>query len=458
VRALCAATVAVGVSALGLPAAAAADGGLIRLAHLSPDTPSVDVYVGPAAGPGAFVLHGISYGTVSGYRHVPTGTYLVAVRAAGAATSVPPVLAARVQVDGRSTRTVALTGSFAAARLEALPGDPAPPTPGRARLRVITAAATATSLDVSVRGGASVGRRLPFAAASGYVDVAAGATTLEVAADGSAGTALPITLAAGSVYSAVVLDAKGGGLQVRVVLDAAGPGTVPVGGVETGAGGTAAGAGGAAAGGIAVLAVLLLVGRRRPRLVLALVAVTAGTVAVVAPAPAPARPPAAAVQSRSQAPVLAPASSSDRSVPPSRVRIPALGIDSPLARLATDATGALVPPGDFAQAGWFSGGPAPGAVGPAVIAGHVDSVRGPAVFFRLASLHGGDAVLVTRADGTTLRFVVNRIARYPKSAFPTAEVYGPTGDRELRLITCGGRFDHSRRSYVDDVVVFARLD
>ena len=62
-----------------------------------------------------------------------------------------------------------------------------------------------------------------------------------------------------------------------------------------------------------------------------------------------------------------------------------------------------------------------------------------------------------RADGTTLRFTVTRTARYPKSAFPTAEVYGPTADAELRLITCGGRFDRSRRSYVDDVVVFARL-
>jgi hypothetical protein len=66
-------------------------------------------------------------------------------------------------------------------------------------------------------------------------------------------------------------------------------------------------------------------------------------------------------------------------------------------------------------------------------------------------------VLVTRADGTTLRFRVTRVARYAKSAFPTAEVYGPVPDAELRLITCGGRFDRARRSYVDDVVVYAAL-
>ena len=138
------------------------------------------------------------------------------------------------------------------------------------------------------------------------------------------------------------------------------------------------------------------------------------------------------------------------------MRIPSLGVDSDLARLGTDTAGALVPPADFARAGWFAGGPVPG-VGPAVLAGHVDSTEGPAVFFRLGRLHGGDAVVVTRADGTTLRFTVTRVVRYPKSAFPTAAVYGPTAGPELRLITCGGHFDRSRRSYVDDVVVFARL-
>jgi hypothetical protein len=324
---------------------------------------------------------------------------------------------------------------------------------------VINAAATATSLTLSGAGGTPLARALPFAHTSGYVAVAAGATTLAATPDGGAGTPTPAVFAAGSVYSVVVLDRAGGGLDVRTVLDAAGPRALPVGGVETGAGGTAP-AGGltVAAGALAVLVTLALIAPRRSRLVVAVVVVTAGSVAVFAPAAAPASAPASAPAAGvHRGLAVDPLPAAIPAVLPARVRIPALGIDSDLARLGTDAAGALVPPANFAQAGWFTSGPAPGAVGPAVIAGHVDSVRGPAVFFRLADLHRGDDVLVTRADGTTLEFAVTRVARYAKSAFPTAEVYGPTADAQLRLITCGGRFDRSRRSYVDDVVVFARL-
>jgi hypothetical protein len=140
---------------------------------------------------------------------------------------------------------------------------------------------------------------------------------------------------------------------------------------------------------------------------------------------------------------------------PLRVRIPSIGVDSPLARLGVDAGGALLPPSDFARAGWFAASPVPGEVGPSVIAGHVDSHDGPAVFFRLRDLVPGDAVLVDRADGTTVRFVVTGADRYPKDRFPTEEVYGPTPRAELRLITCGGVFDRSAGSYTDNVVVYA---
>lgn len=142
---------------------------------------------------------------------------------------------------------------------------------------------------------------------------------------------------------------------------------------------------------------------------------------------------------------------------PVRVQLPSVGVDSTLARLGTDADGALVPPADFDEAGWFAAGPAPGDTGPAVIAGHVDSSTGPAVFFRLAELAVGDPVLVRRADGTTATFTVTAVDRYAKSDFPTADVYGPTPDPQLRLITCGGDFDRERRSYTDNVVVSARL-
>ncbi|WP_245900025.1 class F sortase [Geodermatophilus normandii] len=144
-------------------------------------------------------------------------------------------------------------------------------------------------------------------------------------------------------------------------------------------------------------------------------------------------------------------------VPPARLRVPAIGLDSGLVDLGLDATGALEAPADFATAGWYAGGPAPGDVGPAVLAGHVDSSRGPAVFARLRELTGGDEVLVDRADGSTVTFAVTRVERHPKDAFPTDAVYGPTGDAQLRLVTCGGDFDRAARSYEDNVVVFARL-
>ena len=128
---------------------------------------------------------------------------------------------------------------------------------------------------------------------------------------------------------------------------------------------------------------------------------------------------------------------------------------TPLVRLHLDSAGALVPPGDFGLAGWYAGGPAPGQPGPAVLAGHVDSRAGPAVFYRLGELVPGEEVLVHRADGGTLRYRVAGTVRYPKARFPTGLVYAPVPDTELRLITCGGTFDRAARSYRDDVVVTA---
>lgn len=139
---------------------------------------------------------------------------------------------------------------------------------------------------------------------------------------------------------------------------------------------------------------------------------------------------------------------------PIRVRVAAIGLDSPLERLHLGTGGALVPPKRFEHAGWYADGTAPGDVGPAVLAGHVDSKAGPAVFYRLRELATGDRIEVVRG-GTVLHFTVTRIAWYPKTKFPSAQVYGPTPDRQLRLITCGGVFDHRLRSYKDNLVVYA---
>lgn len=142
---------------------------------------------------------------------------------------------------------------------------------------------------------------------------------------------------------------------------------------------------------------------------------------------------------------------------PVRVRIAAIGVNTPLIALGLDGQRALKVPERFDVAGWWSGGYRPGEPGPAVIAGHVDSKTGPAIFYRLRDLKRGDAVMVDRRDGSVARFIVTRIGHYAKTAFPTKQVYGPTSRPALRLITCSGDFDRSTGHYVDNTVVFADI-
>jgi sortase (surface protein transpeptidase) len=144
-----------------------------------------------------------------------------------------------------------------------------------------------------------------------------------------------------------------------------------------------------------------------------------------------------------------------RAARPVRIEIPAIGVRAPVIPLGLNSDRSLEVPTDFSEAGWWTGGPRPGEPGPAVVAGHVDSTTGPAVFYRLGDLHSGDAIVVVRRDGSRARFTVQRSERYPKSDFPTAKVYGPTSGPTLRLITCGGDFDSSTGHYVDNTVVYA---
>lgn len=142
--------------------------------------------------------------------------------------------------------------------------------------------------------------------------------------------------------------------------------------------------------------------------------------------------------------------------PPRRVTIERLGIDSTLVGLGVQRDGTLQVPDDVAVAGWHRAGTAPGDIGPAVVVGHVDSYRGPAVFYRLRELQQGDVVTVTRVDGSQERFEVYAQETVRKDAFPTDRVYGRTEGPELRLLTCGGAFDREADSYQDNVVVYAR--
>lgn len=146
----------------------------------------------------------------------------------------------------------------------------------------------------------------------------------------------------------------------------------------------------------------------------------------------------------------------DRSAP-TTLSIPAIGVSVTVSALGLNADGTVQVPTDFQQPGWYKLGPSPGQVGSAVILGHVDSYRGPAVFFQLRSLKAGDPVDVTLADGVTAHFVVSTVAMYPKVQFPAQQVYGSHGDSELQLVTCGGVFDSHSGGYLSNIVAYSTL-
>jgi LPXTG-site transpeptidase (sortase) family protein len=165
--------------------------------------------------------------------------------------------------------------------------------------------------------------------------------------------------------------------------------------------------------------------------------------------PAPTGPIVAPPQSSEPAPVAAPAS----------LTIPLIGVKTNLITLGLAAGGAMQVPSTVSVAGWYTGSPRPGSIGSSVIVGHVDgrinSTEASGVFFRLNTLKAGDKVFVKRADGTMVEFRVTKVQQYLKDEFPTQDVYGPTPDAELRLITCGGAFDPVTRHYLSNIVVYA---
>jgi len=137
------------------------------------------------------------------------------------------------------------------------------------------------------------------------------------------------------------------------------------------------------------------------------------------------------------------------------VDIPSIQVDTSVINLGLNHDGTLEVPQDYTVAGWYSLGPKPGQIGPAVIVGHVDSRNGPAVFYRLRELQPGMTVTVWRG-GKSHTFVVTQVGEYPKDAFPTEKVYGAVDVPALRLITCGGAFNYSTGHYTDNIVVYAQ--
>ena len=140
---------------------------------------------------------------------------------------------------------------------------------------------------------------------------------------------------------------------------------------------------------------------------------------------------------------------------PVALRIPAIGVRTRLIRLGLTRQGTLQVPSSPSVAGWYTGSPRPGEIGSSIIAGHIDSYLGPGIFYRLRELDPGNRIYVRQADGRLAIFKVTGVHQYPKAHFPTAAVFGPAPDAELRLITCGGMFNYATHNYLSNVVVYS---
>ena len=219
-----------------IPAGAAAGPGFIRLAHLSPGTPPVDVYLYSFGDPTAqLVLHHVSYGTVSPYQDVPAGEYTVSMRPAGAAPATQPVLSTEVWVRPGRACTVAGLGPASGLRLEVLADRLAGPA-GQPLVRVIQAALRQHVVSVSL-GRHLLARGLTFASTTPYRTVTAGRQVARVT-DGRVAAAQTVSLARDTTHTLVVLDGRGR-LRILDLADAVGSSVRPAGGAATGLGGTA---------------------------------------------------------------------------------------------------------------------------------------------------------------------------------------------------------------------------
>jgi hypothetical protein len=231
-----------GASLVAAAPAGAASVGYVRLAHLSPDTPEVDVYLDDLSGPAETqVFKGVGYGVMSAYLPLPAGRYAVSMRQKGAAASTPPVLTTDVTVTTGQAYTVAGVGRFADLGLRILEDDISAPAAGKSKVRVVQASVRAPVLDISGASGATIANGVQFATTTGYREVRPGDWQVRLQPSGGDATVAKCTMAEGGVYSLIVLDAKSGGLTTELREDAKGGVVVPAGGVDTGAGGVSGG-------------------------------------------------------------------------------------------------------------------------------------------------------------------------------------------------------------------------
>ncbi len=235
--ALASVTLAAGTTSVAVAAPAQNDG-FVRLAHLSPDTPTVDVYLNAVSySMKQQVFPGVSYGTVSAYLPLPAGRYAVSMRLAGASPTSDPVIGTSVTVQSGHAYTVAGVGKNVDLGLKVIPDDLSSPLNGKAMVRIVQASIKAPLINVSLDGGQTVATNVPFATTTSYESVASGNWTMRVGAStGGASYPVKVELKPDSVYSVLVIDGKGS-LTVQLRTDAQSQGTTPVGGVASGGGG-----------------------------------------------------------------------------------------------------------------------------------------------------------------------------------------------------------------------------
>ncbi|MFC5061708.1 class F sortase [Actinomycetospora atypica] len=484
------------VAVIGVREATADPGtGMLRLAHLSPATPAVDMYAQGPDLPLTKVAGEVSYRTVSPYLTEPAGTYRVQGRPAGAPQSSPPLFDVAVDVPAGSAQTATFVdiGPNGATQAQVLDDETAPAAAGSGALRIVQAAAEVGPVDVTGSSPGSpdvpIARTLFYGSATPYATVPAQPWTLQVRSRSGKSAELEVPVTSTSVATLVVTRGADGGLATQLVPDAASAASVPT---------PAPGA-------------PPVVPSQAPRTAESSVPpVAPGTPAPPQPssaetAPEASTPPAPVAPSpptggigaglgglsRSgllhgglaaggiwdtiagwfgaddadgvdsvPAAVKMPLSLATAPPPggphPTSLDIPSIGLDSsdPV-DLRVDYRGALQVPTDFSKVGWFTSSAVPGDPGPAVMVGHVDTRRGPAVFGALDDLRPGAEITVDRSDGGTARFRVDSIETFPKDGLPTERVYGPSTASTLRLLTCGGPFDDASLNYRDNIVVFA---
>jgi hypothetical protein len=257
------------VAMAAAPAQAAGPVGYVRLAHLSPDTPKVDVYLSKVSD-ASFepqVFQHVGYGVMTSYLALPVGTYAVAMRTEGAPADSAPVLTTQVTVADGGAYTVAGVGKFAALGLKVLADDLTRPANGMAKVRVIQASVKAPMLDVELTDGTPVAKGAAFATTTEYQVVKPGSWTLNLKPSGSSSaTTLSADLVAGSVYSLLVLDGANG-LALQLRADARGGASAPDGGIDAGGGGSALWSSWPViAGGVLLVIALALVAARMRRM------------------------------------------------------------------------------------------------------------------------------------------------------------------------------------------------